>query len=339
MTVRTSSRRNPTTPSVSFYCLPKVISNQCDRTRQLSEKRRKLWLEKINRRELYFKKDIRICSVHFISGLARAVSPAVTQVRFRRIRGRNPREPFFEKKAILEVCKPIFGRDETPSWERCSLTRRTETPEPFVRLARAVSPAVTQVRFRRIRGRNPREPFFEKKAILEVCKPIFGRDETPSWERCSLTRRTETPEPFVHPYQRILADKLRAELHEAGLICFFHENPILRDDRRDIHNMLYKKGFFLKNYSNRVVQLAIAAGIAHDRFLSRDDLQWLSTVPNVEYLLGQTCGILSSTASGLYRLTSHHQNRLSLLLASHAEQQTTAGETKTEAPETKTDQP
>uniref|UniRef100_A0A6B0V8P8 THAP-type domain-containing protein n=1 Tax=Ixodes ricinus TaxID=34613 RepID=A0A6B0V8P8_IXORI len=63
-----SSRRNPTTPSVSFYCLPKVISNQCDRTRELSEKRRKLWLEKINRRELYFKKDVRICSVHFISG-------------------------------------------------------------------------------------------------------------------------------------------------------------------------------------------------------------------------------------------------------------------------------
>lgn len=63
-----SSRRNATTPSVSFYCLPKVISNQCDRTRQLSEKRRKLWLEKINRRELYFKKDVRICSVHFISG-------------------------------------------------------------------------------------------------------------------------------------------------------------------------------------------------------------------------------------------------------------------------------
>ncbi|CAN8011211.1 unnamed protein product [Ixodes pacificus] len=247
-------------------------------------------------------------------------------------------------------------------------------------LARAVSPAVTQVRFRRIRGRNPREPHFEKKAILEVCKPIFGRDETPSWERCSLTKRTETPEPFVHPYQRILADKLRAELHEAGLICFFHENPIPRDDRRAIHNMLFKKGFFLKNYSNRVVQLAIAgtkfetaspftkswnalllsaepdlktlfrltkkmpqfvllAGIAHDRFLSRDDLQWLSTVPNVEYLLGQTCGILSSTASGLYRLTSHHQNRLSLLLASHAKQQTTGGETKTEAPETKTDQP
>ncbi|CAN8004967.1 unnamed protein product [Ixodes hexagonus] len=63
-----SSRRNPDAPSVSFYCLPKVINNQCERTRELSEKRRRLWLEKIDRRELYFKKEVRICSIHFISG-------------------------------------------------------------------------------------------------------------------------------------------------------------------------------------------------------------------------------------------------------------------------------
>ncbi|CAN7946228.1 unnamed protein product, partial [Ixodes hexagonus] len=132
------------------------------------------------------------------------------------------------------------------------------------------------------------------------------------------------------------------------------------------------QGFFLKNYNNTMVRLAITgtkfeaampfttshtalllsaepdlkalfrltkkmpqfillAGIAHDRFLSRDDLQWLSTVPNVEYLLGQTCGLLSSSASSLYRLTSHHQNRLSQLLASHANQKTTtSGETKSD---------
>lgn len=63
-----SSRRDPAAPSVSFYCLPKVISHQCERTRELSEKRRRLWLEKINRRDLYFKRDVRICSMHFVSG-------------------------------------------------------------------------------------------------------------------------------------------------------------------------------------------------------------------------------------------------------------------------------
>ncbi|KAG0411084.1 hypothetical protein HPB47_011795, partial [Ixodes persulcatus] len=254
-----SSRRNATTPSVSFYCLPKVISNQCDRTRQLSEKRRKLWLEKINRRELYFKKDVRICSVHFISGKPAYLMhdshpdwlPTLKLGREHGLESSRPRRAMKVQSGRQEE-----AADEKEVGEASEVAGNSQAVSAG--LARAVSPAVSQVRFRRIRGRNPREPFFEKKAILEVCKPIFGRDETPSWERCFLAKRTETPEPFVHPYQRILADKLRVELHEAGLICFFHENPIPRDDRRAIHNMLYKKGFFLKNYSNRVVQLAIA---------------------------------------------------------------------------------
>ncbi|CAN8028917.1 unnamed protein product, partial [Ixodes persulcatus] len=326
-----SSRRNATTPSVSFYCLPKVISNQCDRTRQLSEKRRKLWLEKINRRELYFKKDVRICSVHFISGELRLLLLHSSTIYSSHMCAMLLRDFIFPTRA------PALQYADSNECIRCRrVGNACLTQAVSAGLARAVSPAVSQVRFRRIRGRNPREPFFEKKAILEVCKPIFGRDETPSWERCFLAKRTETPEPFVHPYQRILADKLRVELHEAGLICFFHENPIPRDDRRAIHNMLYKKR---SAFATLIVDTSFAAGIAHDRFLSRDDLQWLSTVPNVEYLLGQTCGILSSTASGLYRLTSHHQNRLSLLLASHAKQQTTGGEANTEALETKINQP
>lgn len=162
-----------------------------------------------------------------------------------------------------------------------------------------------------------------------------------------------------HPYNKIRADILRNELHEAKLICFMHENSILMEDRRKIHNMLFKKNFFLKAYNNETVRLAITgtkfesalpftrsrnalilspepdvqaffkltrkipqfvllAGIVHGRFLSREEMQWLSTVPNIEYLQGQTCAILSSVASRTLQITSHHQNRLSLLLASHA---------------------
>ncbi|XP_064474552.1 large ribosomal subunit protein uL10m-like isoform X2 [Ornithodoros turicata] len=197
--------------------------------------------------------------------------------------------------------------------------------------------------------------------MIEVCKPIIPRDTRPSWQTCSLIMRPKT-EPPPHPYNKIMGEKLRSELHSAGLICFFHENPMPAEDRRLVHNMLFKKGFFLKSYSNTAVRLAITgtkfesampftesrnalvisdtpdvktllkltkkmphfillAGIAYDRFLSRDELEWLGTVPDVQYLLGQTCSLLSASASSLYSSTSYHQTKLSLLLASHSKQE------------------
>ncbi|KAK8760882.1 hypothetical protein V5799_027849 [Amblyomma americanum] len=121
---------------------------------------------------------------------------------------------------------------------------------------RVACPLVTQVRYRRIRGRNPREPHFEKKAILEACKPIIPRCSKPLWESCSMANRIDM-EREPHPYNRIRANILRNELHEAKLICFMHENSVLMEDRRKIHNMLFKKNFFLKAYNNETVRLAI----------------------------------------------------------------------------------
>ncbi|KAH6937806.1 hypothetical protein HPB50_004168 [Hyalomma asiaticum] len=224
--------------------------------------------------------------------------------------------------------------------------------------SRIACPLVSQVRYRRIRGRNPREPHFEKKIILEACKPIIPPSTEPEWERCGMAKSIEV-EREPHPYNRIRANILRNELHEAKLICFMHENPIAREDRRKAYNMLFKKNFFLKAYNNETVRLAITgtkfesampftlsrnalilspetdvvtlfklfkkmpqlillAGIVHGRFLSRNELQWLSTVPNIEYLQGQTCAILASAASKMLQITSHHQNKLSHLLANHA---------------------
>ncbi|XP_077556868.1 mitochondrial ribosomal protein L10 [Haemaphysalis longicornis] len=223
---------------------------------------------------------------------------------------------------------------------------------------RITCPLIAQVRHRRIRGRNPREPHFEKKAILEACKPIIPRCSKPLWETCSLATRVDL-EREPHPYNRIRANILRNELHEAKLICFMHENPMLMEERRKIHNMLFKKNFFLKAYNNETVRLAITgtkfesalpftrsrnalilspeddvrtffklakkmpqflllAGIVHGRFLNREEMQWLSTVPSIQHLQGQTCAILSSLASRTLQITSHHQNRLTQLLASHS---------------------
>ena len=53
----------------SFFRLPTVITNQCDKTRELSERRRLQWLSNLGRD---FKStnlsNIRVCSDHFVKG-------------------------------------------------------------------------------------------------------------------------------------------------------------------------------------------------------------------------------------------------------------------------------
>ena len=58
----------------SFYRLPEIIKNQCDKTEKLSEERRRLWLASLHQdfsgKNL---KNIRICSDHFISSKSRTM--------------------------------------------------------------------------------------------------------------------------------------------------------------------------------------------------------------------------------------------------------------------------
>lgn len=51
-----------------MYCLPKVIANQCARTKELSEKRRSTWLARINRKDLKTLNNVRVCGRHFKTG-------------------------------------------------------------------------------------------------------------------------------------------------------------------------------------------------------------------------------------------------------------------------------
>lgn len=54
---------------LKYYCLPKVVKNQGQQTKQLSEERRRLWIASLNQN---FKgknlENIRICSSHFVTG-------------------------------------------------------------------------------------------------------------------------------------------------------------------------------------------------------------------------------------------------------------------------------
>ena len=55
---------------ISFYRLPAVIFHQGEKTRELSQKRRDVWLTRIHREDLGREKYpyTRVCSLHFISG-------------------------------------------------------------------------------------------------------------------------------------------------------------------------------------------------------------------------------------------------------------------------------
>ncbi|XP_075534468.1 uncharacterized protein LOC142568350 [Dermacentor variabilis] len=67
---RSKSAKRPscTGSSVGLHSMPKIITRQCERTRILSEKRRSLWLARINRSDLKNLENVRVCGRHFITG-------------------------------------------------------------------------------------------------------------------------------------------------------------------------------------------------------------------------------------------------------------------------------
>lgn len=56
--------------SKSFYCLPAIIECEGEKTRELSENRRRCWLAAINRADIKPENYpyLRVCSDHFIKG-------------------------------------------------------------------------------------------------------------------------------------------------------------------------------------------------------------------------------------------------------------------------------
>ncbi|XP_021348557.1 uncharacterized protein LOC110447292 [Mizuhopecten yessoensis] len=63
-----------------FFRLPVVITNQDEKTEELSTKRRRLWLSRISRADLTEKSYpyVRVCSEHFVNGKPSALYPGVS---------------------------------------------------------------------------------------------------------------------------------------------------------------------------------------------------------------------------------------------------------------------
>lgn len=69
---RTNKDRADNKKGVRFFNIPKVITNQCSLVRSRSERRRAIWLARINRKDLQdadVKPYTRVCSRHFMSGI------------------------------------------------------------------------------------------------------------------------------------------------------------------------------------------------------------------------------------------------------------------------------
>ena len=68
------TNRSDRNKGISFHSTPAVIKHQGPRTEELSAKRRRIWIAKINRKDWVPTKNSFVCSVHFISKLFRNIS-------------------------------------------------------------------------------------------------------------------------------------------------------------------------------------------------------------------------------------------------------------------------
>ena len=61
------TNRSDRNKDLSFHSIPAVIQHQGPRTEELSAKRRRIWIAKINRKNWTPTRNLFVCSVHFNS--------------------------------------------------------------------------------------------------------------------------------------------------------------------------------------------------------------------------------------------------------------------------------
>ncbi|XP_055943529.1 uncharacterized protein LOC129974402 [Argiope bruennichi] len=104
-------------------------------------------------------------------------------------------------------------------------------------------------------SRNPPEPHFDRKRMIEVCKPISVPKKIPDWQTCSQAVILE--EEKAHPYETILAKELKQNWESSKMIMFYHLTSLTDRLTRDVRNMFFKKDLFFHIYSPEVVKLAV----------------------------------------------------------------------------------
>ena len=67
-------KRSDRDKEISFYRLPAEVSHQGEKTKELSKKRRELWLSRLHRANSLPTSHTRVCSLHFAGGREQLLS-------------------------------------------------------------------------------------------------------------------------------------------------------------------------------------------------------------------------------------------------------------------------
>lgn len=103
-------------------------------------------------------------------------------------------------------------------------------------------------------SRKTRDPHFDRKRMIEVCKPFFVPDATPEWESCTKNE-VEIAQP--HPYETILANELTKNWDHSRMILFYHMSSMKDAEYKQVRNAFFKSDLFLHTYTADVVKLAL----------------------------------------------------------------------------------
>ncbi|GFQ89194.1 39S ribosomal protein L10, mitochondrial [Trichonephila clavata] len=108
---------------------------------------------------------------------------------------------------------------------------------------------------RNFKSRNPPEPHFDRKRMIEICKPIYIPEKLPEWKTCSNASAILEEKP--HPYEVLLAKELKEHWNNSKMVMFYHLCSLTEKAAREVRNMFFKNDLFFHVYNPDVVKLAV----------------------------------------------------------------------------------
>lgn len=242
-----------------------------------------------------------------------AKSLSVQCVRYRgKINIQRPREPCYEKARIIKATRP------------------TMAPNPFnYRCVKAVKSKETVVNpYHQIIAREVRERFESAQLIVFFHKnPIKG--ETDFNARVAFHKQGMQLKSYGSTILRLaLADTKFVSvlpLFASPSYVVFSPEPKIAEVFKTV---------------KKFPQLILLAGVAHDRYLSKNELEALARMPSIDMVRAQFAAVLDSVGGQLVRDLQAHQTNFVGLLDQHAKsvnQTTSVEDQPTSAEESKPD--
>ncbi|XP_022703061.1 39S ribosomal protein L10, mitochondrial-like isoform X1 [Varroa jacobsoni] len=214
----------------------------------------------------------------------------VSQMRFRRIQTRNPPEPHFDRKAMLEVCKPIIP----PKEKVCGHLNRVE---------RIYEPHPWNV----LKAKRLRANLEEASMILFYHKNSVKREDDFKIHNMLFKKKLYLQTNISNEVTRLaIKDTFLAN----ATPFTFSKNAIIISPHKNITVAI--------ELLKKMPQYILLAGVIDRIFLSRDQLQWLATVPSIGFVQAITAKLLATHSQNLCFNLNRHQLRLSNFLAEHS---------------------